>query len=95
MMLLTTLEFEVLGIDMFEEISANLRGECDRLFGPRPMARVQKIVRAAFPLDSTEAAVELAHKVMRCIRAERRERSFRPWTSSSRSPSASRTASSR
>lgn len=71
MMLLTTLEFEVLGIDMFEEISANLRGECDRLFGPRPMARVLKIVRAAFPLDSTEAAVELAHKVMRCIRAEK------------------------
>ena len=71
MMLLTTLEFEVLGIDMFEEISANLRGECDRLFGPRPMARVLKIVRASFPLDSTEAAVELAHKVMRCIRAEK------------------------
>ena len=71
MMLLTTLEFEVLGIDMFEEISANLRGECDRLFGPRPMARVLKIVRTIFPLDSTEAAVELAHKVMRCIRAEK------------------------
>lgn len=71
MMLLTTLEFEVLGIDMFEEISANLRGECDRLFGPRPMARVLKIVRTSFPLDSTEAAVELAHKVMRCIRAEK------------------------
>ena len=71
MMLLTTLEFEVLGIDMFEEISANLRGGCDRLFGPRPMARVLKIVRTSFPLDSTEAAVELAHKVMRCIRAEK------------------------
>ena len=71
MMLLTTLEFEVLGIDMFEEISANLRRECDRLFGPKPMARVLKIVRGGFPLVSTEAAVDLAHKVMRCIRAEK------------------------
>ena len=71
MMLLTTLEFEVLGIDMFEEISANLRRECDQLFGPKPMARVLKIVRGGFPLVSTEAAVDLAHKVMKCIRAEK------------------------
>lgn len=71
MMLLTTLEFEELGIAMFEEIAQNLRRAAETLFGAKPMEKALKAVRSAYPLASTEAAVELARRIMRMIRSEK------------------------
>lgn len=71
MMLLTTLELEMLGIGWFEKISTELRTMCAEAFGEKPMEKVLRIVRRGFPLDSTESAVKLAEKVMRFIRSEK------------------------
>ena len=71
MMLLTTLEIEELGIAMFEEIAENLRRAAETLFGAKPMEKALKAVRSAYPLVSTEAAVELARRIMRMIRSEK------------------------
>lgn len=71
MMLLSTLEFEVLGIAMFEEISAKLRSAAAELLGEKPVEKALCAVRKAYPLASTGAAVELARKIMRMIRSEK------------------------